>query len=370
MKTHPSSVFAVVLAGGSGTRFWPRSRQASPKQLCKITNPNETMLEQTLHRLDHFIAPDKRMIITHHSQEKKTRLLTQSLCQHLLAEPAAKNTAAALALAALEIKLLTDDENTLMISLHSDHVIQDSKAFQKTLEHALTLADQGYLTLVGIPPRSPETGFGYIQRGERVKTQDSYEAFHVRSFKEKPKEAQAREYVQSKNYDWNSGIFVWKLKTICSEFEERLPQIWKPLFELYKKQKLQKKTFADLDASTLSEVYKALPEIAIDHGILEKSSNCVVIPGDFGWNDVGTWTALTEVLEADASGNITQGDTLLCETKNSIIASDGPFVASYGIENLIVVVENGCVLICPKDKAQGIKDIVAQLKERGRNDLV
>lgn len=364
MKTQ--SVFGVILAGGSGTRFWPRSRQLSPKQLCKITDPQKTMLEQTLNRLDHFIPPARRMIVTHHSQEKKTRSLSAQLCQHILAEPAAKNTAAALALAILQIKLLSDDENAVMISLHSDHLVKDTVQFQKTLQNAVDLASKGFLTLVGIVPRTPDTGFGYIQRGESL----GENAFRVQSFKEKPNEELAREYLSTKQYYWNSGIFVWQIKTIVSEFEKNLPQIWQPLFAIYKELKAEKKTFEDLPLERLEKVYASLPEIAIDNGILEKSSNCAVLASSFDWNDVGTWTALTEVLSPDTQGNVKQGDVLPVNTKNSILASDGPFIATYGVENLIVVVENGCVLVCPKDKAQGIKEIVGKLKEMGRSDLL
>lgn len=364
MKTH--SLFGVILAGGSGTRFWPRSRQNTPKQLCKITDAKHTMLEQTLLRLDGFIPVEKRLIVTHHTQEKKTRELSSKLCKHLIAEPQSKNTAAALALAALQLQLLGADEEDVMISLHSDHLVKDISVFQKTLQEAVDLAKEGYLSLVGIVPRSPETGFGYIQRGTAIQKH----SYKVKSFKEKPKEALAKEYLASKQYYWNSGIFVWKLKTICDEFASHLPQVWEPLFALYKKLKNEKKNFADLPPKEFGEVYAKLAEIAIDHGILEKSSNCAVVAGDFDWNDVGTWTALTEVFPSDASGNLSQGDVLALNTKNSILVSDGPLLATYGVEDLIVVVENGCVLVCSKEKAQGIKDIVAKLKEEGRKDLI
>ncbi len=366
MKTQSSSIYGVILAGGSGTRFWPRSRQKSPKQLCKITDPKQTMLEQTLHRLDEFIDPERRIIVTHHTQEKKTREISASLCKQILSEPYAKNTAAALALAALQIRIQSSDENAVMISLHSDHLVKNTKAFQESLANAVDLANKGYLALIGIVPRSPDTGFGYIRRGESL----SNNAFRVQSFKEKPNLKTAQDYIATQEYYWNSGIFVWQVKAICAEFEKHLPEIWNPLHELFLELKRNRKTFLDLPLKALEKVYAKLPEIAIDNGILEKSSNCAVLSCNFDWNDVGTWTALAEVLPADKLNNIKQGDVLLCETQNSIIASDGPLIATYGVENLIIVVENGCVLVCAKDKAQGIKEIVAKLSETGRNDLI
>ncbi len=363
-------LFGVILAGGSGTRFWPRSRQSSPKQLCKITDAKQTMLEQTLQRLDGFIPVENRLIVTHQKQAKTTRLLTKASCAHLLAEPEARNTSAALALAVLEVLLLTGDDKTVMVSLHSDHVIQDLKSFQNSLSEAADLAAEGYLSLVGIVPRTPDTGFGYIERGDEIRTQSGSKAYRVKSFWEKPNAETARRYLATQRFYWNSGIFVWQLRTIAQEFAEKLPNLWQPLYALYTELKAQNKTFADLSTERLGEIYKTLPEIAIDNGILEKSSNIVVGAGDFGWNDVGTWTALNEVLPTDASGNLTQGDSLLLESKNCIVANDDLFVATYGVQDLIVVVDKGCVLVCPKDKAQGIKSIVAKLKEMGRDDLI
>ncbi len=363
-------VFGVVLAGGSGTRFWPRSRQLYPKQLCHITDTEQTMLEQTLHRLDHFIPPERRIIVTHHLQEKLTRFLTESLCTHIIAEPSAKNTAAALALAVLQIKLLSHEtDDAVMVSLHADHLIKDSAAFHKTLTRAISIAHKGYIALIGINPRGPETGFGYIEAGVPLDVTDA-NAFQVLSFKEKPKLELAKQYVAQKNFYWNSGLFIWKISTICEEFSRHLPQIWYPLLNVYERLKVQKETFTDLSLETLTQIYETLPEIAIDQGILEKTKNIAVVSADFDWDDVGSWTALPTMFPTDTKGNVSQGDVLVCETENSIIASDGPLVATYGIKDLIVVVDKGCVLVCPKDRAQGVKDIVAKLKEMGRTDLI
>lgn len=362
-------VFGVVLAGGSGTRFWPRSRQLYPKQLCRIADPEQTMLEQTLHRLDNFIPSERRIIVTHHLQEKLTRSITKSLSGYILAEPAAKNTAAALALAVLQIKLLSKTDDAVMVSLHADHLIKDSQAFQKTLTRAIAIARKGYISLIGIQPRYPETGFGYIEAGESLNLAAA-DGFLVKSFKEKPKLELAKQYVSQPNFYWNSGLFIWQISTICEEFSRYLPRIWNPLLTLYEQLKKKKQTFADLHLEELSKIYESLPEIAIDQGIFEKSKNIAVVDADFDWDDVGSWTALPTMFPADANGNVNQGNVLACETENSIIASDGPLVATYGVKDLIVVVDKGCVLVCHKDKAQGVKDIVAKLKETGRTDLI
>lgn len=364
MKLH--SLFAVVLAGGSGTRFWPRSRQNKPKQLCKITDAKQTMLEQTLRRLDGFIPVENRMIVTHAFQEAETRHITSHLCKNILSEPLARNTSAALALAVLQLRLLGYGEDTVMCSLHSDHLVKDVKAFQKTLQAAAQIAREGYLCLVGIVPRSPETGFGYIKKGSAL----AKTAFKVETFKEKPDLKTAKSYLQTGDYVWNSGMFVWTLRLISEEFKKYLPELWSPLFKKFEELREKKKTFLDLSSEELLTLYKQVPEIAIDNGILEKSEKCAVIAGEFEWNDVGTWTALTEVFPTDAEGNLIQGQVIPCQTNGSILMSDGLTLATYGVQDLIVVVENGCVLVCPKDKAQGIKEIVAKLKEKGLKDLI
>lgn len=359
-------IFASILAGGSGTRFWPRSRQSSPKQLCKITDPKHTMLEETLKRLDGFIEKEHRIIVTHHVQSAKTKELVAPQVQNILAEPLAKNTAAAIALAVLDISQLSKDQDPIMVSLHSDHLIKDEGRFHRTLEKAIETAQKGYLTLIGIPPTHPETGFGYIHRGEEL----SKESFEVQSFKEKPDYQTAKHFFESGEYYWNSGIFVWSLKSIISAFEKYLPEIWNPLKAFHDELPKEGKTLSTVPLEALEKIYKTLPEISIDDGILEKANNCAVVPSEFEWNDVGSWTALSEVFAQDESGNLIQGEGLALKTENSILTSDGPFVTSYGVKDLLIIAEKDCVLVCPKKEAQGIKEVVAKLKEMGREDLL
>ncbi|MBI2602271.1 MAG: mannose-1-phosphate guanylyltransferase [Deltaproteobacteria bacterium] len=369
-KDHPP-VFAVILAGGSGTRFWPRSRKLLPKQLCKISHPDKSMLELTLERLDGFIPSDHRLIVTHALQKQKTSAIVGKKCLSILGEPLARNTAAALALAALEIKLLHPEEKeAVMISLHADHVIRDKLAFVETLKRAIVVAQKNYLALLGVIPTSPETGYGYIQKGGSLNIPQVANCFSVLSFKEKPGRTLAEQYLAERAFYWNSGLFVWKVDKILQEFEKFLPVLLNPLMTYADKLKSEGRTFSQLTDAEFLPLYENLPEIAIDHAILEKSKDIAVVECGFDWQDIGAWTALPLVIPEDAQGNVVQGDNVLLDTKNSIICSDSYLVASIGIEDLIVVVDKGCVLVCKKERAQDVKQIVSELKKRGLDKLV
>ena len=219
----PNHVYAVILAGGSSTRFWPKSRQKSPKQLCSIGSATQSMLEITLARLDGFIPPERRMIVTHKDQIEGTREIVGDRCKHFLAEPDARNTGNALALASLELeKIHSGDQPAVMVSLHADHVIKKVDSFLSSIENAITVAETGRLTLLGIVPEGPETGYGYIERGEDLPL-----GAKVASFREKPELAIAEEYVKSGKFYWNAGIFVWRTQDILKELEEFLLNLLK-----------------------------------------------------------------------------------------------------------------------------------------------
>ncbi len=364
------SVFAVVLAGGSGTRFWPRSRQLNPKQLCRISDSKQTMLEDTLGRLDGLVPPSRRLVVTHHLQKEKTLGVVGKACAHVLAEPSAKNTAPALLLAALEIRLRSQNEDAVMLSLHADHAIQNVAGFQATMREAVQVARSGKMVLVGVPPTKPETGFGYIQRGEVLEFPGVHACYRVQAFKEKPSVALAQSYLAENRYYWNSGLFIWKVSTFCQEFERFLPSIWQTVYPVFERLRREGKSFQDLSFQEMQALYNLLPELAIDTGLLEKSRNIAVLASQFDWNDVGTWSALEEILPHDEYGNVVQGDALLVESEGCVVSSDGPFLAAYGVKDLIMIVDKGCVLVCPKDKALDVKTIVAMLKDRGRQDLI
>lgn len=362
------SIYSVILAGGSGTRFWPRSRQLFPKQLCKLTNSQESMLEQTIKRVEPFSQPNNLIVVTNHLQEKITLKTLKEKQLTVLKEPETKSTSAALALAALQIKLNYNDPNAIMISTHADQVVTDQDAFINTVNEAINVAKTGRLCLVGISPTYPATNFGYIKRGEKLHNSNSY---RVDSFKEKPQEDVAKEYFSEKKYYWNSGIFVWKVDTLIKELEEFSKETFLPLWHLYEKAKSQNlKSLNELPWEDITKAYKSLPKVSIDRAVLEKSQNIVVIEANFLWDDVGSWTSLPSLLGNDKNGNMLQGDVMTIDTQSSIVSSDGPFIATLGLKDLIVVADKGCILVCAKDRAQDIKKIVTKLKEKNRHDLI
>ena len=365
----PDHVYVVILAGGSGTRFWPKSRQKKPKQLCKIGNGEYTMIEVTLRRLEGFVPPERRMIVTHKDQADGTRAIVGSQCPHILAEPEARNTAAALALAALEIEhIAPKGVQPVMISLHADHVIRDEKAFRRALLDAVALAEKGNLTLIGIPPRAPETGFGYIEKGE-PEVVGSTRGNRVKSFREKSPRAVAEEYCRSGNFYWNAGLFVWRTARILEELKSHLPDTYQQLHDLAG-QLPPGKSFATVPTSTIAPTYSKLKSISIDNAVLEKSTRVAVVEANMGWQDVGSWDALAECFGADASGSIAYGDNMLLDCEGVTVDSDGPLIACLGLKDMIVVAAGGAIMVCPKDKAQDVKRFVEQLKAKGRAEYL
>lgn len=362
-------VYAVILAGGSGTRFWPKSRQLRPKQLCALGGEARTMIEITLARLDGFIPPERRVVVTHASQLELTRQIVGSRVGTFLAEPDARNTANALALAALEVTAMATKRpgggRPVMISLHSDHLIQNEEAFRASLTAAVAVARDGFLTLIGVVPEYAETGFGYIERGQPLPGQGG--SFRVASFREKPDLATARAYIETKRFFWNAGMFVWRVDVLCEELKRTLAP---SLARLQATQKEAGGHFASAAPELLQAAYKTLPKISIDHAVLETSTNVAVVPTDIGWQDVGSWDALSRSFAPDAHGNLQFGDACLLECVGTTVDTDGPFIAALGLENHIVVSSAGAILVCPKERSQDVKRIVDWLAEKGRRELL
>ncbi len=359
----PQHIYAVILAGGSGTRFWPKSRQRFPKQLCQIGDSDCSMLAMTLKRLDGFIPPERRIVVTHVKQIEQTRTDVGDLCRTFLAEPIAQNTAPALAMAAIEIsKMNKIDVEPVMISLHADAIISDTPAFLQSLSDAVRVAEAGYLTLLGIKPTYPETGYGYIEIGAKLSTP----GFRVVSFKEKPSLELAKKYFQDERLFWNSGIFVWKTSVLLNELAAHEPAIPDLLNGVVR----QYRSFNEVPESALSETYHQVPKIAIDNAILEVSSEVAMVATRFGWQDVGSWDALSQTFPTDKDGNLVYGDAIALETKNTTIDTDGPLVATLGLSDMVVVAAKGAVLVCPKSRSQEVKKIVEELERRGRKEFL
>jgi mannose-1-phosphate guanylyltransferase len=363
----PSNVFAIVLAGGSGTRFWPKSRHNRPKQLCAIGDNESTMIELTLRRLDGLVPPDRRMIVTHVDQLAATQMLTQGLCDHYLAEPSAKNTANALALAALEVQSLARKKHIsdpIILSLHADALVKRIDVFASTVEKMVASAATGQLTLLGITPEYPETGYGYIEKG--LARPGLASTFKVDSFREKPDARTAQDYIETKRFLWNSGIFAWQVSTILRELEVFLPESLITLSRALGSES----SFSALASDAFKSSYAGLQSIAIDPAVLEKSSKVSVVEADIGWKDVGSWDALKDCFPRDAEGNVFYGDVIAFDTQGTTVDSDAQIVGVIGVKDLVVVSSQGAVLVCPRSRAQDVKLIVEELKKRGRTDLI
>jgi len=358
-----SHVYAVILAGGSGTRFWPKSRQKLPKQLCRLGGAKETMIEITLGRLDGFIPPERRIIVTHRDQAALTRKIVGDRCGKVIAEPDARNTANALALAALEISKKAPGKNPIMVSLHADHVIEKVDLLNNAIRTAIDVAKMGDLCLLGVVPRYPETGYGYIEKGPELSMKG---VFKVASFREKPDQETARSYVGSKKFFWNAGLFVFPVNVLLEEIKAKLPASVTGLSSLLG----AADSFEKVDPKAMADLYRQLPKISIDHAVLEVSRRVSVVEADIGWQDVGSWDALSQCFRMDKEGNYSEGDVMVIDSHGCTIDTDGPLTVLLGMKDTVVVHAGGAILVCPKDRAQDVKIIVDALKDRGRNEFV
>lgn len=356
--------WAVILAGGSGTRFWPKSLQRRPKQLATLGTNKKTMLEITLDRLDPIIPKERRLIVTNEKQMELTKKVASASCSHFIPEPIGRNTAAALAVAALEIKKQTaSDSDTVMLSFHADHIIKDEDLFLESLEESLQVAKEDYLTLIGIKPTKPDTAFGYIKVGNKVSAENTSKSYEVSSFFEKPKKDVAENYLKEGGYFWNSGLFVWKNQVFLNELEDKLPETFKKLSSFYEERNHKE---SDFTGETFRDLYESLDDISVDHAILEKSKKIAVTSTSMNWMDVGSWDALPKAFPTDSSGNIVSGDSFLLDTKNCVVESENKFVATIGLEDLVIVAVDDSVLVCRKDRAQDVKKVVEYLKTHGK----
>jgi len=346
--------YAAILAGGIGSRFWPLSRETTPKQLLKVVG-EESLLKMTLARLGPMIPASKVVIVTNERQAELIRLHLsyegRRMSPGYVVEPFGRNTAPAIGLAALE--LYSRDPEAVMAVLPADHIIGDHTGFREALSAACEAAQEGRLVTFGIVPTSPETGYGYIKAtGRAIKKFNGLRLLKVERFVEKPDVRKARRYVKQGGYFWNSGIFVWKAVRILEEIEAHLPRVFKGLCEIRA-------------GAPVERAYKKMESISIDHGILERASDVVVIPVDFEWSDVGSWNSIDGVFKADSDGNIIKGRVVDIESRGSIILGCERVVATIGLKDMVLVDTPDATLVCPKDRAQEVKDLVGILKKRG-----
>lgn len=349
-------MYGVVLAGGSGTRFWPLSREEYPKQLLKIFG-NQTLIQATLSRISGLIPLSQVYIVTNPTQAEQIKFQLEPTAggPRFIAEPIGRNTAAAIGLAAVHLQKKIQDG--VMVVLSADHFVREPQAFLNALRLGEALANEGYLVTLGAKPTRPETGYGYIQKGETFPNHPS--ASTVRRFVEKPNRETAERYLKGDDYFWNAGIFLWKISTILAEIKQFLPELTEGLTQI------GETIGTEQEAETLKRIYPGLPSISIDYAVFEKSNRLAVVPTDMGWEDVGSWNALDEVIKRDADGNILTGNVVNIDSSNSIVYGQKRVVAVVGLKDIVVADTDDATLVCSKEKAQEVKKVVEALK--GRN---
>jgi len=359
------NIYGVIMAGGGGTRFWPLSRATAPKQFLNITG-EDSMINDTIKRIKDVIPTENILIVTNKAQEKILNEVIQEDIpkENVLVEPVGRNTAACIAYAAIVIKKRYGD--SVMAVFPSDHYIKNVDEFQRVLRSACSIAENTEkLVTMGIEPTYPSTGYGYIKYDkDRSLPAGNKTAYEAVEFVEKPSVPKAKKYLESGNYLWNSGMFVWKSSVILNNFRRFLPRLYRNI------EKIEPFLGTPEEGKAVEDIYPILPSISIDYGVMERSDEVVVIPGDFGWNDVGCWDSLGSVFPPDENGNITKGDFVDIETRNSIIYSNSRFVAAVGLENMIVVETSDALLVCSKEKAQDVKKVVEYLNKVGREELL
>jgi mannose-1-phosphate guanylyltransferase len=353
--------YGLILAGGRGTRFWPRSRKHSAKQVLNVVG-ERSLIQQTVARLAPIIPPERLWVLTSQAlRDTILRQLGEIPARQILAEPMQRNTAPAIGLAAHILHSL--DRDAVMGVFPSDHVIGKAGAFRAVVRAALQGARAGHLMVVGIQPRWPETGYGYIEfprgtaAGGRIPVP-------VRRFHEKPARAKARRYVSSGNFYWNSGMFFWKAEVLLEALRRHLPRTATVLAAL---PPFGARNFA----ARVQDAFPLCDNISIDFAVMEKAENVHGIPAaDFGWNDVGSWNAVYELLSHDGCGNAIARDSICVEARNNFVDARGKLVALVGVENLIVVDSPDALLVADRSRAQQVGDVVKALEKRNRQDLL
>ncbi|KJK19544.1 mannose-1-phosphate guanylyltransferase/mannose-6-phosphate isomerase [Pseudomonas sp. NPDC087612] len=351
-------ILPIVMAGGSGSRLWPMSRELNPKQFLSLADEH-TMLQVTVERLS-GLTDLKPQIICNEAHRfvaaEQMRQLGFDDCE-LLLEPVARNTAAAITLAAL--KAVQDGQDPLLLVLAADHLISDAEVFQQCVRSALPLAQAGKLVTFGIQPLSPETGYGYIEQGPAVGS-----GYAIARFVEKPDLATAQRYLASKKFLWNSGMFLFKASRLLDEVKAFAPQIHACCAEALEQ------SSRDLHFTRVgAEAFARCPSDSIDYAVMEKTADAVVVPMNAGWNDIGSWSALWDVGQKDESGNVVSGDVMADEVEHSYIKSTSRLVAAVGVRDLIIVETKDALLVAHKDKVQGVKKIVENLKAQQRQEF-
>jgi mannose-1-phosphate guanylyltransferase len=359
-ETH-DYLYAVIMAGGSGTRFWPRSRRDRPKQLLNITG-DEILLKKTIDLVKPIIPPARIKIITTASQAEAVRKATPEIpAANIIVEPFGKNTAPAIGLSALLIE--KEQENAVLVILPADHHIQDKARFREQIMAGVSKALEGdHIVTTGIVPRGPETAYGYIE-AERL-VDEKRGIYTVRSFHEKPDQETARRFINQGNFFWNSGIFIARASRMLEEMAEHLPHNHRCLMNI--------RSFLGTDKASeaINEAYQNMEAISVDYGVMERSKHVCMVAGDYGWDDVGSWPSAAQCWPADEQGNAHIGDVVALDSSECIVYSPDKTVALLGVEDLVVVEEDDVLLVSSKQRCQDVKRLVEKLHSEGRDKLL
>lgn len=363
MTTHGSlqDVHIAILAGGSGTRLWPLSRQVTPKQLLNLVG-DRSLLRRTVDRVLPLVSPEHIYILTGPDHAAAIRgQLPELPEENLFIEPSPRGTAPCLGLAAARLRERHTPQS-VMISLHADHMIQDEDRFRAALLASVSAARKGYLVTVGIVPGYPETGFGYIERGRELFTDQGLPIYRVVRFTEKPPLEQAREFVASGRFYWNAGYFAWTLDNILEEFQRLCPELYARLDAMV----------AAYGSAGYERIWQQITPLTIDVGIMERARQVAVVPCDMGWSDIGSWSALQDLLPRDEAGNalLGQGRHVALDTRNSLVYSGKKLVATIGLEEMIIIETDDALLVLPRNRSQDVSALVKELQARGFDGLL
>jgi mannose-1-phosphate guanylyltransferase len=356
-------MFAVIMAGGKGARFWPRSREKMPKHLLDILG-ERTIIRETVDRIRPLVPPERILIVTGRSHAAElARRLPEIPAENILIEPVGRNTAPCIGLAALHIQKRVPD--AVMMVLPSDHRIGDNDAFRRVLAAAGKVASEGNpLVTIGIRPTGPETGYGYIEQGDLLPNCGDAGTCGVSSIREKPPREQAQEFLRQGRFLWNSGMFVWKASTILKAIKRFLPELHEGLMQIREALETER------EEEIVGKVYSTQKAVSIDYGVMEKAENVLVVPGDFGWSDLGSWDALWEISGKDENGNAVRGSFIGIDAGDSLVHSPGKLVALVGVRDLLVVETDDALLICRRGRSQDVRKVVEILGKKGLKEYL
>ena len=354
-------IYSVIMAGGSGTRFWPLSREKLPKQFLAIGEP-QPLVAATAERMLPLCGWEGLMVVASQKHMGPVkRILKKIPRRNLIVEPRPRNTAPAIGLAAAAIA--ARDPDGIMVVLPSDHIIRPPGQFRKLIKAAASEAKTGALVTLGVVPTQPETGYGYIQAGRELRTVRGSKVFEVEAFTEKPSRPRAQEFVKAGNYYWNSGMFIFKASAIMRALAAHMPELHAGLEKAFA-------TPVKKRGAILNRLFNQIEGISIDYAVMEKASNIHMLPCDIQWSDVGSWAALPGVKKLDEAGSVVEGDVLSLDSHNCVIHSSDRLVACVGLQDMVVVETPEAVLVCPVKEAQRVKLIVEELRRRKRKDVL